>query len=697
MVNPNYFTEFGRDFKSGKYSKLRKETEEYRTLWQEQLERCINGYSVGGKWMSGKLYFYVNFGTIEKLHPNGFGKIRGLPELRDVEWEIDYHLMDCKLKKKGLMLIAGRRLGKSYFASGWLAHTIAIENQKGLVCAGDVDKKEEFMRMVLAHLNGLAPTELYKPILKGTFKDDVEFGYKVKDKVTKSYIEHRTGAILYGRSFRNNKTAANGTSSTGSVWEEVGMFDNLKEAYNAAKYTWMEGGINFGIPFLIGTGGDMDKGTRDAADMFEDPDTYNLKVFFDEQAPEKKTCLFFPGYYAFNDLRDENGVVNKEEGIKRIMDEREKLKKAKDLNNLYKSIQYLPLTWRDAFLKSSSNIFPGAIIQDQIEQIMMSPAKQKAGENGRLALHDGKPMFIVDTDARQLDYPISKAHSTEGCITIYEMPETYGQIKAKYKEQNMIAEVDGLEKIQYEYNYDDRDCPPRLYVAGIDPYAFDEAQTSVSVGSMFIYKRMLHPTLFTSDLIVAEYTGRPSTTTEFYENCRRLLMFYNAKGLYENNVRGLKEYFEKTPLGHWSNSLSLLAPTPHILKDIIADSKVDRTYGVHTSIQVKNYMVDLIRNWLVTVVAEGEQEGSIVYNVNKILSMGLLKELLSYDLENNFDRVIAFGLCLLKYEEDVKKVIDPSELAKRSTTANYFKSVLKHKLTQNNELNTNRTISIPRA
>ena len=58
-----------------------------KLFWQEQLDRCYNGYSVGGKFMSGSLYGYVNFGTIQKVNATGRGKSADRPDLRDVEWK----------------------------------------------------------------------------------------------------------------------------------------------------------------------------------------------------------------------------------------------------------------------------------------------------------------------------------------------------------------------------------------------------------------------------------------------------------------------------------------------------------------------------------------------------------------------------------------------------------------------------------
>ena len=67
-------------------------------------------------------------------------------------------------------------------------------------------------------------------------------------------------------------------------------------------------------------------------------------------------------------------------------------------------------------------------------------------------------------------------------------------------------------------------------MAGIDPYDHDKAGTG-SVGACYLYKRF-NSIGETSDLIVAEYVGRPATANEFYENIRMLLEYFKATALY---------------------------------------------------------------------------------------------------------------------------------------------------------------------
>ena len=83
------------------------------------------------------------------------------------------------------------------------------------------------------------------------------------------------------------------------------------------------------------------------------------------------------------------------------------------------------------------------------------------------------------------------------------------------------------------FNMPERDLNGKVfsdrYIAGMDPYDDDVSETT-SLGSIFILDLWL-------DKIVAEYTGRPMFADDFYEICRRICLFYNARMNYENNKK----------------------------------------------------------------------------------------------------------------------------------------------------------------
>lgn len=166
----------------------------------------------------------------------------------------------------------------------------------------------------------------------------------------------------------------------------------------------------------------------------------------------------------------------------------------------------------------------------------------------------------------------------------------------------------------------------------------DQSGTN-SLGATFIYKRFQKFEEY-YDLIVAEYTGRPETAEDYYENVRKLLLYYNARLLYENERKGIFPYFTQKHCDY------LLADQPDIINDIIGNSKVQRRKGIHMNKQIRAYGEGLIKEWLNEEYAPGCK------NLTKIFSEPLLEELIQTNGIMNVDRVIALCMVMI-YREQV--------------------------------------------
>jgi len=59
------------------------------------------------------------------------------------------------------------------------------------------------------------------------------------------------------------------------------MFSNLKDVYSNTKDNLRDGLYKTGTLMMLGTGGDMESGTLDAAEMFYDPIAYQILPFED--------------------------------------------------------------------------------------------------------------------------------------------------------------------------------------------------------------------------------------------------------------------------------------------------------------------------------------------------------------------------------------------------------------------------------
>lgn len=472
--------------------------------------------------------------------------------------------------------------------------------------------------------------------LKNDWTSEVMSGRKVRrdgNEVTTGYQ-----SAIFHRVFADNIMAANGLRVGFHVFEEIGAFDNLINSYNASVPCWRSGPHQFGVPYLVGTGGEMEKGTTNAQRMFYEPDTFNLLKFHNDYDKDGSQIAFFIPADRTQFFNDE-GVCTPElraKGRKFLLERRAK-KKATDRSTYDNELMYYPLKPQEAFLSTNGNIFPRHLLEDQLTYLLSTKANTHLGTKGKLVdLPDGGVSFSPSEDTFEVDFPHTPGQKDEGAIVIYERP---------HKDEN-------------------GQIPFGLYLGGIDPIDQDEAEGSLSLGSIFIYKRFVSADK-TYDMVVAEYTGRFDKSEQFYDICRKLLIFYNAKGLYENMIKGLKQYFEM------KGCLYLLKEQPNsLIKDIVPSSKVERGYGIHMTKEIKNYIIRLIADHLNTQYEPGK------YNTAKLYQINLLKELIAYNDKGNFDRVIAFGLCLLHKEAMFKHKVE-AEAEVTDVRKNYFNEYFK--------------------
>ena len=121
--------------------------------------------------------------------------------------------------------------------------------------------------------------------------------------------------------------------------------------------------------------------------------------------------------------------------------------------------------------------------------------------------------------------------------------------------------------------------------------------------------------------------------------------YYNAKLLYENEKKGLYIYFAN------KNEEYLLADQPDILNDIMqGGTKVNRKKGTHMNTEIKLWGERAIRDWLNEEYAPGYK------NLTKVFSEPLLEELISYNEEGNFDRVMAFMMIMI-YKAELHQLV----------------------------------------
>lgn len=412
-------------------------------------------------------------------------------------------------------------------------------------------------------------------------------------------------------------------------------------AYNSNEATLEQDGELFGSPIYLGTGGNIQK-IVESEKLFKNPADYKMLSFEDIWKGGKPIGRFIPAIYKDNDLKDKNGNTDIPKAYARYIARR----KEKEANNnpraLYMEKMNFPLEPEEMFLSAKGGFFPTMELQRVHGELVADDKRLSTFTNVEFDLMNGLPIARATNKMVITDFPYSNTRGTDAAIEIYEHP-----INEKGKDQ-----------------------PPYLrYIAGTDPVDDDDVNEDSSLQSTFILDTW-------TDKIVAEYTSRPTLTDRYYEQLRRLLMYYNAKTNYEADKKGLYAHFKN------KNSLYLLLETPkilteqHILKNV--SSVGNKAYGTKATDAVNEFADKRALAWLETSnKTEPEKR-----NMDLIPSRCLLLELIKYTKDLNVDRVRAFGLLMI-YKEDIYKILEQDMSDVASTQASVYNDPMWQKAIQN--------------
>ena len=545
---------------------LNQESVAYQEYWEQELDRCINGFKPKGmSWISGKYYFYLNYYKI--LGNDGtLGSRKTLisPWYRQMDHEYFDLFETCKKEEKGMIVIKARDKGFSYMNSGMISHeyTFFPFNDVG-IAAGLQATADAFFDKTKKGLNGLHSN------FKHSFLKDTDgilrSGYKQKNKDGKWEVGGYQSTIICRT--MDNPEVFKGERVSLMVFEEAGEFKHLKNAYMSSKACFMDGNKQFGVPVIGGTGGDISKASKDFMDMYYESDAYNLIPMF---IPASRA------YYGFFDV--ETGVEKVKEATETLLEDREVIINSGDREAFNLHIQNYPLTIQEAFLNTKTARFDNSLLNAQRSRILANKDYRSQIQRGNLDW---------DFDQNE-DYVVKWRPHPDGPFRILHHPEP---------------------------DYKDLD------IGGIDSYDQDQAGASDSLGSAIIYRRFVD-TDKPSDYIVAEYTDRPEKKEDFWDGCLKLAVYYNARMLVEYTKIGILDYFKRM------NALKYLKEKPESAHN--PGTKTRNRYGVHMNKQVKSLMEDLMSDyirenvediWFLDLIEELSSYGT--RNTDRAIAFGL--------------------------------------------------------------------------
>lgn len=615
---------------------------EYGKWIREEKRRCWEGYvrESDGEWIPGPLYFYMNYCPIiqSKIRKGTkqADRIIDFPEMWEgIYWR--FHYME-QARSGGLYNnfmggnhgaeLASRGKSKSYSMASVLTRNFVL-GENATACQSITSLATAYQREYLTKdgvLNKFVSmanfcaknTQFPRRRLKNSLQDMTwVMGYKDAELD----IEKGTQNSVLGVSSKDDESKLRGKRAAFIGIEEFGTFPRLIDLYNVMLPSVQEGDYVFGLMYLQGTAGDNESDFAGAQEIMYNPKGYNMyalpNVFDKNNQGKKDFVFFFPGYVNRKGCYNENGVSDVVQALIEILQNRYRVKyNSSDPNTVIKTIAEVPITPAEAIVKTSVNMFPVTGLTERLGQLDSNPREYDDVYTGSLILKDGEVQFSPSSETPIREFP-HKDNKMEGSIELFQLPVIDKETKKPYNSR---------------------------YIVGCDPYDDDESNT-MSLGSVFVLD------LWT-DKIVAEYTGRPLFAEDFYEICRKLCLFYNARMNYENNKKGLFGHFSKM------NSTYLLTEQLEFLKDkdMVKEGYGNKARGTNATAPVNAFARNLLRAWLLKPVpviqtVDGEEQEVLVPNLYTLRNRALIKELIMYNSEGNFDRISAMGMLMLLRED----------------------------------------------
>lgn len=480
---------------------------------------------------------------------------------------------------------------------------------------------------------------------KTDWSSGVTLGKRMSNGVRDVHAIISIANISMGRKTSTQKTA--GLTPATAIFDEVGK-GPIKKPYTAAMpsydtpYGWRLS------PILAGTGGEVEL-SKDAQEMFSDPDTYNLLVMdwdiLNRRAmkgktwKERKWAMFVPGQMANSGVKRTIGLgdylgksddkkLNKikidatdfEASTNKLNEERKKLS-TKDRVAYTSHTMFYPFTIDDCFLSSSQNLFPVEYAIKHKNDLLESG--QYSGMLCDVFLESGNKLGTTKSNKQLAGFPFSGG-VIDAPVQIFEMPQSN--------------------------RFDDF-----IYVSGSDPYKQAKSDTP-SLGAFYVFKRRVGIRDPYAYRIVASYVSRPSSIDQFCRTCEVLQKGYGAICLMENADQMYEQYLNRK--SGMPASFFLFAGEAIANKYVKAGSRQNSKLGLYPTPGNQNLLFSCVVDycWQDFVIGYDDSTGLdiTVKGIELIDDIALLDEIIQYKPGLNVDRIIAFGhaLVLARYFDD---------------------------------------------
>ena len=447
---------------------------------------------------------------------------------------------------------------------------------------------------------------------------------KINGKWTESGVGSSIAHVNYSDKKLGGERAAEGGRYLYNDIEEVGSAPNIVDILGANEGTLTRGGVRIGYQSAQGTSGNITS-VQGAKKVFLDPRSYNMlphKNKLSNDGVNGETCLFVPYYITLFQFKDKNGNTNFDKAIQYVNEEREILSKSKDIQVLRDFVMNKPCFVHEMWTTLSGYYLPYEEASERERELMQGQMYKTLGRNVELRwtsdnrvekkiLHDAIPIT---------DYPIPKdLKDPSGCVVIYEEPE--------------------------------QNAPHDLYFYTCDPYVEEDIDKGGSLAVTYVWKNPKYIAQgYTGNIMVASYIGKPIKGLEYYyEQQEKLIAYYGntPQGLWYDARGGgetLREYYIR------QGKQYLLCLRPGLAK---GDSIYQRSVMSHGIVignrDSKKTVLKLGKDWFLDKTEF--PDNTVKMNIFRIPCIFLIRQTMSYNLDDNFDAVSAFYFMPLALNE----------------------------------------------
>jgi hypothetical protein len=659
------FSKHARTFMTkGMFSDAPRMSRDYIDYWDTEREKCRKGVIIKGSrgqvwYLPRFLYHWLNFLQIYNTVHTKFE----FPGLRDVQYHMALYEILAELHGMNVAIVKKRQMASSYFHIAKLYNKYIFE--EGFVAKiGASDKKyidatNGCWKFLTQYHNF---TNKHTAWACGNFPDKVfSWQQKVETKTPDGRkVEIGTMATIAGISFDKDPVSGVGGACNEMFYEEGGVAPTADITYGYMKSAMRQGTVVTGVFTIAGSVGDLSQ-CEPLKNFILEPESNGFypveSNLLDDKGSTGTTALFIPEQWSLTgegetNFTDEFGNSKVEEALVYLDKEFERMRRTMSEEKYQLEVSQRPRNIAEAFAMRSLSIFP---VQHTVSQLRRIEENEYAMEYVDLIRNTKNEIEAVPSNRRPInEFPLPmKTADKKSIVCIHEHPI--------------------------------KNAPHGTYVCAIDPVEVGKTTTSASLASIVLYKmdvEVINEEVFhkapapgkegvelewgpiskkkqeqektdvkvTSHIeggkIVAFWCGRFDDPNETNEYISRLIEYYNARALCENNKPGFINYMRS------KKRQKYLVFKDEMIFDKELDVKLsgNERYGITMTPRLWKVLLEYAINSLSEVMhEEKDQEGNIThihYGVERITDPMILKEMQIYQHGMNADRLISYALLM---------------------------------------------------